>query len=99
MAAERPLRTFCCDAKIQPQTNMEPSWNNTSVFLGNDVQFFPEPLRAHGNSAEESMGLPTDFKKKMQQTKRRAPFGPVTSTRPFPSLHITNTINMGMKMH
>ena len=31
---------------------MEPSPNKTSVFLGNDQQNFPEPLRAYGNSAK-----------------------------------------------
>ena len=48
---------------------MEPWWNGTSVFLGNDQQFFPEPLRAHENSSRKCMGLPTDFQKKMQQTE------------------------------
>ena len=49
---------------------MEPSWNNTSVLLGNDVQIFPELLRARENSAEECMGLLKDFRN-MQQTKLR----------------------------
>ena len=51
---------------------MEPWWNNTSVFLGDDQQFFPEPLRAHGNSEKGCMGLRKDFKKKMQQTGRHS---------------------------
>ena len=48
---------------------MEPWWNNTGVFLGNDKQNFPESPRALGNSGKKSMGLLRDFKKKMQQTE------------------------------
>ena len=99
MATGEPSATFCHDAKIQPKTNVEPSWNNTSVFLGNDVQIFPETLRAHGNSAEDCMGLLTDFKKELQQIELQASHlvqveAPV---HPFP-LNITNTMNKGMKI-
>ena len=65
-ATEPPSPMFCYDKKFQPKTNMEASWNNNSVFLGNDVQIFQEPQHACGNSAEECMGLLTDFKKNMQ---------------------------------
>ena len=56
------------DEEIHTQTNMELWWNNTSVFLGNEQQVFPGPLRAH-RLQEKFMGLHTDFKKKMQQTE------------------------------
>ena len=58
----------CSDAEIHTEASMEPRWNNASVFLGNNQQFFPEPLRAHGNSGKKCMGPPTNFKK-MQQTE------------------------------
>ena len=99
MAPEPPSPTICYDAKIQPETNMEPSWNNTSVLLGNDVQIFPELLRARENSAQECMGLFTDFKN-MQQTKLQARHlvqGDITVH--FFLLSITNTINLGIKMN
>ena len=78
---------------------MEPSWNNTGVLLGNDVQIFPEPLRAHGNSAEECVGLLTDLKK-MQQTIFHARHL-IQVEVPVPSflLNITETINTDMKMN
>ena len=100
MATKPPSPMFCYDAKIQPKTNMEPSWNNTKVFLGSDVQFFPEPLRAHGNSADECMRLLTDFKKKMQQTELHARhLVHLIVTVNSLLLNITTTKNMGMKMH
>ena len=37
----------CHDVEIHPKAIMEPSWNDTSVFLGNDEQTFPELLRTH----------------------------------------------------
>ena len=110
MATEPPSPTFCYDAKIQPKTNVEPSWSNTSVFLGNDMQVFLEPLRAHGNSAEDCMGLLTDLKKKMQQTKLHAchlvqveVFTPFLSSKLHkhnkPGLKCTNTIEKGRPYH
>ena len=63
MATEPPSPMLFCDEEIQPKTNMKPSWNKTSVFLGNDGQVFPEPLRAHENSAQVCMGLLTGFNK------------------------------------
>ena len=100
MATEPPSPMFCYDEKIQLKTNMEPSWNKTSVFLGNHVQVFPEPLRAHGSSAEDCMGLLTEFKKKVQQPKLHARIL-IQVEVPDHSLllNITNTINTGMKMH
>ena len=86
--------------KSEPKANVEPSWNNTSVFLGHDVQTFPELLRAHGKSAEDWMGLLTDFKKQLQQTElhgRRLVHVEVTVHSLLSN--ITNTINMGTKMH
>ena len=47
MATEPPSLMLCYDAKIHPKANMEPPWNDTSVFLGNDEQIFPEPLSTH----------------------------------------------------
>ena len=72
MATKLPSLTFCYDVRIQVKANVEPSWNNTNVFLRNHAQYFPEPLRAHEDSTENCMGLLTDFKKKMQQTKLHA---------------------------
>ena len=59
----------CNDAETYPEANMEPWLNSTSVFLGNDLQISPEPLRAHKNSRNKCKGLLTNFKKKMQQTE------------------------------
>ena len=83
-ATELPSTMFCYDAEFHTKTNMEPSWNNTSVFLGNDQQTFPEPLRAYVNSVkmygttyrfqEEEAADGTSF----------APSDPSRSTRQFP---------------
>ena len=91
---------LCYDKETHLKTNIEPSWNDTSVFLKNDEQIFPEPLRAHGNSAKELMGLLTDFKKKMQQTELQ--LGPLIEVGvPVYSffLNITDTQITGTKMH
>ena len=69
MATEQPSSMLCSDAKVQLKPNVEPSWNNTSVFLAIDDQTFPEPLRTYANPKEECMELLTDLKKEMQQTK------------------------------
>ena len=100
MPTEPPIPTVCYDAKIQLKTNVEPSWNSTAVFLRNDVQMFQEPLLAHEKSAEDCMGLLTDLKKKMQQTKLNARHL-VQVEVPVHSLllNITKTINTGTKMN
>ena len=79
---------------------MESSWNNTSVFLGNDEQIFPEPLRAHRNSAKEGLGLLADFKKRVQQTELHSRHViqvevPVNSF----CLNVLDTMIEGTKMH
>ena len=53
MATEPPSPMFCNHEETRRKINIEPSWKNTSVFLGNDEHFSPEPLSAQGNSAEE----------------------------------------------
>ena len=91
---------ICYDQEIHPKTNVEPPWNDTSVFLGIDEQIFPEPLRAHENSAKECMGLLTEFKEKMQQTELLS-FHLIEVEVPVHSLvlDITDTKNAGTKMH
>ena len=97
MAIELPSPMLCYIAEFHPKTNMEPSWNNTGLLLGNDQQIFTEPLNAYENSKE--MGLITDFKK-IQQTDFHSRHliqveVPVNSFL----LNITDTIAAGTKMH
>ena len=100
MKTEPPSTTVCCDAKIQLKPNVEPSWIHSSVFLGNHAQIFLEPLRAHENSKAECMELLTIFKKEMQQTKLHARHSvQVEVPVHLFLLNITNTKNMGRKMH
>ena len=90
----------CYDAKIHPKAKVEPSWSNTSVFLGNDQQIFAEPLGAHGNSGKECVGLLRDFKKKMQQTELHSPYLTKVEVPVYSFLlNITDTINPGTEMH
>ena len=91
---------LCHGAEFYPKAKMESSWNKTSVFLGNDQQVFPEQLRAHKNSRNKCMGLPTDFNKKMQQTKLHSSHL-IKAEVPTNSLllNITNARNAGTKMH
>ena len=100
MATEPPSPIFCYDDEIRLKTNMEPSWNKTSVFLGNDEQIFPEQLRAHGISTEEYMGLLTDFMKKMQQTQLN-PRHLIHVEVPLNSLllNITAPMNAHLQLH
>ena len=72
MVTEQPSTTVCRNAKLQLKPNLEQLWNNSSVFLLNDVQNFAAPLCAHEILTEDSMGLLTGFKKEMQQTKLHA---------------------------
>ena len=100
MAKEPPSPSFAMMRKSTQKTNIEPSWNNTSVFLGNEVQVFLESLRAHGNSTGEYMGLPTGFTKKMQQTELHP--RQLISVEVLVNsllLNITDTKNAGMKLH
>ena len=76
--------------KSTQKQNMEPTCNNTSVFLGNDEQNFPEPLRAHGHSGKECMRLLADVKKKVQQTKLHSDPGRGTRQFPFSKNHRYN---------
>ena len=100
MAIEPPSSMVCCDAKIHQKPNVGPSWKKTSVFLRNHSQIFPEPLRAHENSTKDCMGLLTNFKKKMQQTKLQARhLAQVEVSVHSLLLNITNAINMGTKRH
>ena len=90
----------CYDAELYPKANMEPSWNNTSVFLGIDEKIFQETLRAHGNLATECIGLFTDFKKKMQPTEIHSRhLIKVEVPVHFLLLNITDTIYAGTEMH
>ena len=75
-------------------------WSSKNVFLGNDMQIFPEPLHVHGISAEDCMGLLTDFKKKMQQTEHLVS-RLIQVEVPDHSLllNIRNTINMATEIH
>ena len=100
MAIEQPSSTLCCHAKCQLKLIVEPSWNKTSVFLKKDGQFFPEPLHAHENSKVDCMGLLTDLKKKMQQTKLHAPHLVLVEIPVHPLLlNIINTVYMGTQKH
>ena len=100
MASDQPSSTLCRDAKIQLKPTVEPSWNNTCVFLGNDVQSFPEPLRGHEKSKEDCMELVADFKKEMQQTKVHARhLVQIEILVYLLLLKVTNTKNMGSKMN
>ena len=99
MATELPSLVPCYDADVQPKTGMGPLLNNTSMYLGNDEEIFPEPRRAHENSPKECMGLLTDLKKKIQQTELHLRHS-VQLEVPVHSflLNITYTINSGTKM-
>ena len=88
------------DSEIHTTANMELSWNNTSVFLGDDEQIFPEPIRAHGNSAKDGLGLLADFKKRVQQTELHSRHV-IQVEKPVSSffLNILDKIFAGTKMH
>ena len=80
-----PSPMLCHGTEFYPKANMEPSWNNTSVFLGNDEQIFPKPLRAHRNSAKMS-GTTYRFQDRdAADGTSFAPSDPGRSTRPSPS--------------
>ena len=100
MVTEQPSNTVCRNAKLQLKPNLEQLWNNSNVFLLNDVQNFPEPLCAREILTEDSMGLPTDFKKEMRQTKLHAHHLVQVEVPVHPLLvNITNIIYMGTQTH
>ena len=90
---------LCYDAEIHQKANMEPSWNNTSVFLGNNEQILLEPLRAHGNSAQvygTTYGLQEES---ARDGTLVAPSDPSKSTLQFRSSKHHRAKNAGSKMH
>ena len=90
----------CYDAEIHAKANVEPWWNNTSVFLGDEQQNSPQQPPSHGNLGKECMGLLTDFKKKMQQTKLHLRHLIKLEVHVNSLLlNITNTMNADTKLH
>ena len=86
MATEPPSPMFCYDDEIHPKTNMDPSLNNTGVFLGNDEE-----------NVSATTTCPWKLSRVMYETTYRfqeenaadgtssAPFDPSRSTRQFHS--------------
>ena len=77
---------LCYNAEFHPKANMEPSWNNISVFLGNDLQIFPEPLRAYGNSVKM---YGTTYRFQEEKAKDGTSFAPSDPGRSTP--HFTSS--------
>ena len=55
--------------KDQQKRDVEPPWNNTSVFLRNHVQFFGNHYVHMKDSEQDNMEILTELKKEMKQKK------------------------------
>ena len=98
MAREPSSLTICCDAKSQPKIKVEPPWNNTNVFRGNDVQFFLNHYVLMKNSKQGSKEILTHFNKEMKQTKLHAHHLVQVEVPVHPILlNNTNTLYLGTK--